>query len=100
MRIATSEELIWRQGLAATQGLKVLRECGLRPAVGFCHPDDVLKDPHLGLGDKREILTSWASDASAVQDEPTMRWLLGTVEPVPLRDVLEALARLDKRMDA
>ena len=100
MRLASSENLVGRQGLAATQGLRMLRERGLRPAVGFTHPLDVLKDPHLTLQDKREILSSWASDASAVQDEPRLRWLLGTVEPVPLEDVREALLRLDRLSDA
>jgi hypothetical protein len=65
--------------------------------VGFIRPLDVLKDPHLTTAEKREILASWASDASAVQDEPTLRWLLGTPEPVRLDDVREALARLDDR---
>jgi hypothetical protein len=55
----------------------------------------VVKDPHLTFHDKREILSSWASDASAVQDEPRLRWLLGTVEPVPWEDVVAALKRLD-----
>jgi hypothetical protein len=68
--------------------------------VGFGHPRDVLKDPHLDLPDKRAILSSWASDASAVQDEPTLRWLLGTVGPVPLDDIRDALARLDRWEDA
>jgi len=31
-----------------------------------------------------------------VQDEPGLRWLLGTAEPVPFEDVREALARLDR----
>ncbi|MDZ4372312.1 MAG: hypothetical protein U1C74_12915 [Phenylobacterium sp.] len=70
-------------------------ERGLRPAVGFLHPRDVLKDPDLDIIGKRAVLASWASDASAVPDAPTLRWLLGTPEPVPLLDVLEALARLD-----
>jgi hypothetical protein len=95
MRLATSEELIWREGLAP-QGLRAILERGVRPAVGFNHPLDVLKDPHLTTSEKREILSSWASDASAVQDEPRLRWLLGTVEPVPLTDVLDALRRLDR----
>ncbi|MCR5878364.1 hypothetical protein [Phenylobacterium sp. J367] len=69
---------------------------GIRPAVGFTSPDDVLKDPHLTHGQKREILSSWASDASAVQDEPTLRWLLGTPEPVAYAEVREALLRLDR----
>jgi hypothetical protein len=96
MRLATSDELIRRQGLAPPLGLKTLLERGIRPAVGFTHPSEVVKDPHLTIEQKREILTSWASDASAVQDEPTLRWLLGTVEPVPLEDVLTALKRLDR----
>ena len=96
MRLATSERLIWRQGLGAPHSLKLMRERGVRPAVGFSDPLDVLKDPHLTTSQKREILSSWASDASAVQDEPRMRWLLGTAEPVPLDAVQEALCRLDR----
>lgn len=96
MRLATSDELIRHQGLAPPLGLKTLLERGIRPAVGFTHPSEVVKDPDLTIEQKREILTSWASDASAVQDEPTLRWLLGTIEPVPLEDVLTALKRLDR----
>ena len=90
MRMATSEQVILQQGLGAAL------ERWLRPAVGFGHPRDVLKDPILDLAEKRAVLSSWASDASAVQDQPTLRWLLGTPEPVPLADIREALARLDR----
>ncbi|MDB5425175.1 MAG: hypothetical protein JWQ29_2591 [Phenylobacterium sp.] len=90
MRLATSEPLIQYQGLGAAL------ERWLRPGVGFAHPRDVLKDPLLTTAEKRAVLSSWASDASAVQDEPTLRWLLGTAEPVPLRDIREALDRLDR----
>jgi hypothetical protein len=96
MRLATSEQLIAQQGLKATGGLRAILERGIRPGVGFLHPTDVLKDPHLSADEKREVLASWASDASAVQDEPHLRWLLGTVEPVRLDEVLEALHRLDR----
>ncbi len=89
MRLATSETIF------ETQGLGAALERWLRPAVGFGHPRDVLKDPFLDLADKRAILASWASDASSVRDEPTQRWLLGTPEPVPLADIREAIARLD-----
>jgi hypothetical protein len=91
MLLATTEQQIHAGGLAAA------RERWLRPAVGFLHPRDVLKDPDLDDGEKRAVLASWASDASAVQDQPQLRWLLGTPEPVPLADVREALARLDRR---
>ena len=67
----------------------------VRPAVGFLHPLEVLKDDDLDLAAKREILAAWASDASAVEDRPTQRWLLGTPAPVPLSEVLAALGRLD-----
>jgi hypothetical protein len=89
MRLATSEELF------ETQGLGAALKRWLRPAVGFEHPSDVLKDPILNVSDKRAVLASWASDASSVREEPTLRWLLGTPEPVPLADVREALSRLD-----
>ncbi len=68
----------------------------LRPAVGFNDPFDVLKDPDLDASEKRAILSSWASDACAVENHPAWRWLIGTSGPVPLRDVLEALERLDR----
>ncbi len=67
----------------------------LRPAIGFQSPDDVLKDPDLPDDEKRAILSSWASDACAVVDQPHLRWLLGTPEPTPLFEVRDALARLD-----
>ena len=91
MRLATTEHLIHTQGLSA-----VLAR-GVRPAVGFTSPDDVLKDPDLPVTEKRAILSSWASDASAVQDEPRLRWLLGTPEPVPYAEVRDALLRLERR---
>jgi hypothetical protein len=89
MRLATSEKLF------ETQGLSAALERWLRPAVGFEHPMDVLKDPILTASEKRAVLASWASDASSVRDEPTLRWLLGTAEPVPLAAVREAMSRLD-----
>lgn len=95
MRLATSEQNfeLWESRVPCS--LRTAVERGVRPAVGFLNPDDVLKDPHLTIQDKREILSSWASDASAVQDEPSLRWLLGTIEPVPLDEVCAALKRLD-----
>ena len=78
------------------KGLSDALEKLLRPAVGFIHPSEVLKDPLLVDDDKRAILASWASDASAVEGEPTLRWLVGTEAPVLLADVLDARRRLDR----
>ncbi len=91
MQLATSEQNLEWRGLAAA------RDRWLRPAVGFNHPRDVLKDPFLDDGEKRAVLSSWASDASSVREQPWLRWLLGTPEPVPLVEVREALDKLDRR---
>jgi hypothetical protein len=78
------------------KGLREARERLLRPAVGFSHPIEVLKDADLSPSDKRAILSSWASDACAVESRPELRWLIGTDAPVLLEDVLQALGRLDR----
>ena len=78
------------------KGLREARERLLRPAVGFRHPIDVVKDPGLAVSEKRAILSSWASDACAVEGRPDLRWLLGTEGPVCVDDVLQALGRLDR----
>lgn len=77
-------------------GLAEARDQLLRPAVGFQDPFDVLKDPDLDASEKRAILSSWASDACAVENHPTLRWLIGTEAPVPVLDIKAALARLDR----
>jgi hypothetical protein len=81
---------------APFKGLNEALQRLLRPAIGFQDPFDVLKDPDIDLAEKRAILSSWASDACAVEGRPTLRWFLGTDAPVPLADVLEALGRLDR----
>ena len=81
---------------APWRGVRDAREKLLRPAVGFEHPSDVLRDPFLDEEGKRAVLSSWASDASAVENWPRLRWLFGTPRPVPVEEVLEALARLDE----
>src|ERR1700752_4561315 len=45
----------------------------LHPGTVFDHPRDVIADPTLSLSEKRAILASWASDASAVASCPALR---------------------------
>lgn len=60
----------------------------------FAHPDEVVDDQELTLADKRSLLASWASDALAVEDAPSLRQLAsGAV--VRVDDVLAALKSLD-----
>jgi hypothetical protein len=45
----------------------------LHPNAAFDHPRDVVGHPNLTLSEKRAILASWASDASAVASCPSLR---------------------------
>lgn len=62
----------------------------------FTHPFDVARHPTLEPEVKRTILASWASDASAVPDQPSLRRPADIDQPVPVDDVLAALRVLDK----
>ncbi|MEZ5889228.1 MAG: hypothetical protein R3D52_02585 [Xanthobacteraceae bacterium] len=68
----------------------------LHPESAFAHPHDVVTDPDLTLNEKRAILASWASDASAVEAAPMLRRGPGCSRPVPVDDILDALRALDK----
>ena len=67
----------------------------LHPASVYDHPNDVVMDTTLSLGEKRAILASWASDAAAVASNPALRELPGSHRKVSIDEVLEALAALD-----
>ena len=45
----------------------------LHPGTVFEHPKDVVSHPDLTLAEKRAILASWASDASAIASCPALR---------------------------
>jgi hypothetical protein len=45
----------------------------LHPGTVFEHPRDVVAHPGLSLSEKRAILASWASDASAIASCPSLR---------------------------
>jgi|SRR5689334_11445292 len=69
--------------------------CLLHPGTVFAHPRDVVAHPHLSLAEKRAILASWASDASAIASCPALRAPDGLKAPVHIDDILEALSALD-----
>lgn len=64
-------------------------------AAAFSHPSDVLMDRFLSPMEKRCVLAAWASDAFAVRDNPWLRELPGSSNPVPVKDILAALRQLD-----
>src|SRR5689334_8505921 len=67
----------------------------LHPGTVFDHPRDVVADPSLTVAEKRAILASWASDASAIASCPALRAPKGLKAPVSIDEILEALAELD-----
>ncbi len=67
----------------------------LSPARHYKHPDDVLRDSALDIGEKRAILSSWASDACAVESMPALRHPPGARQPIPFDSVMDALRQLD-----
>ena len=67
----------------------------LHPGTRFEHPRDVVSHPGLSLGEKRAILASWASDASAIASCPSLRAPEGLRAPVTIDEILEALRTLD-----
>jgi hypothetical protein len=57
-------------------------------------PAQVLRNPTMSKDEKRALLASWASDANAIADAPSLRRLEdGTV--LNIDDILEALKALD-----
>ena len=67
----------------------------LHPADAFEHPSEVVGDPDLTLNEKRAILSSWASDACALEAAPDLREIpRGKV--VRFDDIMDALRSLDR----
>src|SRR6185437_8235321 len=67
----------------------------LHPGTKFEHPREVVSHSGLTLAEKRAILASWASDASAIASRPSPRAPEGLKAPVTIDEILEALRALD-----
>ncbi|WP_246704029.1 hypothetical protein [Rhizobium sp. P38BS-XIX] len=88
------ENFILQQAVdqAVTMGPAVLMQ-GMR----LRRPSDVVRAPSLSQDDKHAILAAWASDLYAVDSQPALRKLPGTIEPVSIDEVQAALRELDRR---
>ena len=62
----------------------------------FSLPQEVIDDPSLGMSERRSILSEWASDVSAIEGYPTLRWLSGTNFPVTFSSIVDAREKLDR----
>jgi len=68
----------------------------VHPGTIFEHPRDVVAHPALSLSEKRAILASWASDASAIASCPALRAPEGLKKPISIDEILDALVELDR----
>jgi hypothetical protein len=69
----------------------------LHPGRFYNHPKDVLDDPDLSVSEQRAILSSWASDACAVESVPALRHAPFASRPVTFDEIMDALAQLDRQ---
>jgi hypothetical protein len=67
----------------------------VRPSQVFGHPKDVVSDADLSLNEKRAILASWASDASAVEAAPALR-KTPSGRVVSFDEIMGAMRALDR----
>lgn len=67
----------------------------LHPGCFYERPGDVLADRALSRSEQRAILSSWLSDACAVDSSPTLRQLPLATRPVTFDEIMEALLQLD-----
>jgi len=67
----------------------------LHQGTVFEHPRDVVMHPSLTVAEKRAILASWASDASAIASCHALRVPEGQKMPVTIDAILDALCELD-----
>ena len=70
-----------------------------QPFSRFLHPFDVARHPSLEPEVKRAILASWASDRSAVRNQPALRRPPGARRAVSIDDLLAAMRTLDEGVD-
>lgn len=68
----------------------------LHPAQAFNSPAEVVNDPDLTVTEKRAILSSWASDACAVEAMPEIR-SHPSGSTAQFNEIIAALRELDRQ---
>src|SRR3546814_12135158 len=67
-----------------------------QPFSRFLHPFEVARHPSLEPEVKSAILASWASDRSAVRNQPGLRKPPGARRTIPVDEILAARHTLDQ----
>jgi hypothetical protein len=68
----------------------------LHPSRFYARPTDVVADQLLTVDERRAILSSWASDACAVESNPALRQPPHAKTPVTFDEIMDALLQLDR----
>jgi hypothetical protein len=68
----------------------------LHPSRFYARPGDVVADHLLTVEERRAILSSWASDACAVESNPALRQPPHATGPVTFDEIMDALVELDR----
>jgi hypothetical protein len=68
----------------------------LHPGRFYARPTDVVADELLTIDERRAILSSWASDACAVESNPPLRRPPLASAPVTFDEIMDALVQLDR----
>jgi hypothetical protein len=68
----------------------------LHPSRFYARPADVLADQLLTVNERRAILSSWASDACAVESNPALRQPPNASKPITFDEIMDALFQLDR----
>jgi hypothetical protein len=68
----------------------------LHPNRFYARPTDVVADQLLTVDERRAILSSWASDACAVESNPALRQPPHAKAPVTFDEIMDALMQLDR----
>ena len=93
----TSQELVAMTERTDRENLTI--DHLLHPANAYVRPADVLRDSDLTSNEKRAILASWASDASAIEASPELRAPPNGVV-VSFDEIMDALKSLDGEVRA
>jgi hypothetical protein len=69
----------------------------LHPSRFYDRPADVLADRSLKPTEQRAILSSWASDACAIDSRPILRHPPFATKPATFDEIMDALVALDRQ---
>jgi hypothetical protein len=87
-----TQRISWKESTACDPEIDQL----LHPSRFYARPGDVVADHLLTVEERRAVLSSWASDACAVESNPTLRQPPYATGPVTFDEIMDALLKLDR----